>query len=143
MATVANLMETEVPTAADDLGELVRERREQLGLSQEALAERIGTTRAYVSQIESGTKRWPRSYIPALARELGLSDGDLRRLSPQRSRRSRGLGGPAPHRDAGQEELRERLTSLLARTRLTEERVRGMEGTIREWMEFDREQGGG
>lgn len=38
----------------NELGELVRRRRTSLGLSQSALAEQIGSTRQWVSRLESG-----------------------------------------------------------------------------------------
>ena len=38
-----------------DLGALVRQKRQDQGLTQAELAERIGTTRQWVSQFESGT----------------------------------------------------------------------------------------
>lgn len=38
-----------------DLGALVRQERQDQGLTQAELAERIGTTRQWVSQFESGT----------------------------------------------------------------------------------------
>lgn len=38
-----------------DLGALVRQERQDQGLTQAELAERIGTTRQWVSQLESGT----------------------------------------------------------------------------------------
>lgn len=56
------------------LGNLIRARREELGLTQDDLAARIGTSGAYLSQIETGIKRWPRKYVPALARELGIAE---------------------------------------------------------------------
>jgi ribosome-binding protein aMBF1 (putative translation factor) len=40
--------------ALQDLGDKVRSRREQLGLSQVELADRIGTTQPRISQIERG-----------------------------------------------------------------------------------------
>lgn len=42
-------------STARDLGALVRQERQDQGLTQAELAERIGTTRQWVSQFESGT----------------------------------------------------------------------------------------
>ncbi len=39
---------------ADDVGALMRDRRRALGLSQQGLAERIGSTRRWVIDIERG-----------------------------------------------------------------------------------------
>src|SRR5687768_12737125 len=79
-----------------DFGGLVRSRREEMGLTQAELAERIGTTAAYVSQIESGRRRWPERYIVAIVGVLDLdekqvwasknrnwSGGELVALAPQ------------------------------------------------------------
>lgn len=76
------------------IGELIRQRREALGWSQAALAERIGTSPAYVSQIESGQKSWPRTYITALTTHLGLSVSEMEEAAGKR-RESRHLSGVA------------------------------------------------
>lgn len=73
------------PEGAKRLGERVRDRRNELGMSQEVLAERIGRireahgqrpafTREAVSRIETGkTKRPDESTLIALERILGIS----------------------------------------------------------------------
>ena len=43
-------------TLRKTLASLISERRRQLGLSQEKLAERVGIHRTYVSQLERGLK---------------------------------------------------------------------------------------
>ncbi len=60
------------------LGRFIKSRREELGMNQEQLAELIGADRAYLSQIETGRKGWPRKYIPALAGALNVSEAVLR-----------------------------------------------------------------
>lgn len=42
---------------ARDIGAVLRERRRQLGLSQATLAERIGVSRLWVSEMEQGKAR--------------------------------------------------------------------------------------
>lgn len=81
------------------LGGLIRRRREELRLTQEELARRIGSTRAYVSQIEGGTRKWSRRYVPALADALSLSEQEMEDAAG----RIRPLGG-AP-RGAGSTRL--------------------------------------
>jgi len=56
-----------------NVGWLVKERRKEMGLSQEELARRLGMKREYLSQIESGKPKWPQKYIGDIARELGVS----------------------------------------------------------------------
>jgi transcriptional regulator with XRE-family HTH domain len=62
-------------------GELIRQRREHLGLSQRSLARRAGTTQAAVSRIERGltTPTWEtvRALLLAMGYEPAL---DARRL---------------------------------------------------------------
>jgi transcriptional regulator with XRE-family HTH domain len=48
---------------------VVRERRTELGLSQEALAERCGVDRKSISRVETGT------FSPSLDRVWRLADG--------------------------------------------------------------------
>ncbi|MDP9355972.1 MAG: helix-turn-helix transcriptional regulator [Chloroflexota bacterium] len=62
---------------SNGLGDLIRRRREELNLTQEELARRIGSTRPYISQIESGTRKWPRRYVSALAEALDLSEQQM------------------------------------------------------------------
>jgi transcriptional regulator with XRE-family HTH domain len=50
-------------------GDVVRERRTALGLSQEALAERCGVDRKSISRVETGT------FSPSLDRVWRLADG--------------------------------------------------------------------
>ena len=58
----------------NQLGALVREKRKEIGITQYQLALRLGVQPAYLSQIETGTRRWPGKYTEALARELGVSE---------------------------------------------------------------------
>ena len=66
-------MPSERPTRVRErrlrFGDVVRERRTQLGLSQEALAERCGVDRKSISRVETGT------FSPSLDRVWRLADG--------------------------------------------------------------------
>jgi transcriptional regulator with XRE-family HTH domain len=58
-------------------GFAVRERREELGLTQEDLAEKAAIHRTYLSDIERGTRNVSLINIELLARALGVSLSDL------------------------------------------------------------------
>ena len=58
-------------------GLAVRRRRERLGLSQEAFAERAGVHRTYVSAIERGKVQVSIGIAYQLARALGVSASAL------------------------------------------------------------------
>lgn len=63
----------------DNLGRNLRHAREQLGLTQEQVAERSGVHATEVSRIEGG-KRDPRvSTVERLAKAVDISPGDLLR----------------------------------------------------------------
>ncbi len=59
----------------------IRERRKELGLSQEELAKRCGVTRQTVNAIENNKYDPTLALAFALARELGLSVDELFSLS--------------------------------------------------------------
>jgi transcriptional regulator with XRE-family HTH domain len=54
------------------LGERVREQRRNRGLTQEALAEALDLSVAYVSLIERGGRNPPYTTVVAIARALGV-----------------------------------------------------------------------
>ncbi|MFO0581237.1 MAG: helix-turn-helix transcriptional regulator [Anaeromyxobacteraceae bacterium] len=54
------------------LGERVREQRRTRGLTQEALAEALDLSVAYVSLIERGGRNPPYTTVVAIARALGV-----------------------------------------------------------------------
>jgi len=57
-----------------NLGTKIRQRREQLGLSQQELARRLGMTQARISEIESGARPHVNlTNLRNLARTLGVS----------------------------------------------------------------------
>lgn len=66
-----------------DIGTLIKMRREELGLTQDELAERIGyKSRSSINKIEKGGNDLPRAKIPAFAKALDISPafflGELR-----------------------------------------------------------------
>lgn len=64
-------------------GILLRERREDRGMTQEQLAEAIGTDKSYISKLEGGVYNVGRSkYFPAVAQSLRLSEADIRAINP-------------------------------------------------------------
>ena len=58
-----------MPNSLLPLGRAIRERRENLGLSQEKLADRCGFDRTYISMLERGTRN------PSFLNLLKLANG--------------------------------------------------------------------
>jgi len=58
-------------------GERVRSLREQIGLSQEALAERVGIHRTYLGGVERGERNVCLRNIVRIAAALGVEPTDL------------------------------------------------------------------
>jgi transcriptional regulator with XRE-family HTH domain len=59
------------------LGEKVRSYRHERGLTQEALAETLDLSVAYVSLIERGGRNPPFTTVVAIAHALGVSPGEM------------------------------------------------------------------
>lgn len=59
------------------LGRNVRRLRQELGVSQEALAEDAGIHRTYVSDVERGARNPTITVVEKLARALKVSAGEL------------------------------------------------------------------
>jgi transcriptional regulator with XRE-family HTH domain len=71
-------MDNEIRHINQELIELIRKRREELGLTQAALAKRAGIGQPYISKIESGVIKSPSSFtINSLARALEMEVNDL------------------------------------------------------------------
>jgi transcriptional regulator with XRE-family HTH domain len=71
------------PYEQSALGELIRERREELDMTQEAVGLAAGTDQARISRIESGES--PRvALFQGIARALDLSGLELMRLLEER-----------------------------------------------------------
>ena len=58
-----------VPKSLRPLGEAIRSRRTDLGLTQESLADRCGFDRTYISMVERGTRN------PSFLNLLKLAEG--------------------------------------------------------------------
>jgi transcriptional regulator with XRE-family HTH domain len=59
------------------LGERIRARRNELGLSQEAMAYQIGIHWTFLGQVERGQRNLNLHNLVKLARGLGLDPGEL------------------------------------------------------------------
>jgi transcriptional regulator with XRE-family HTH domain len=55
----------------------IREFREAKGLSQQALAERIGTSQPQMDRLEKGQRRLTQDWMLRIARELGCRPADI------------------------------------------------------------------
>lgn len=51
--------------------------REHCGLTQDALAERSGQSKPFISQLENGHRRYTQDSLEALARALGITPPEL------------------------------------------------------------------
>jgi transcriptional regulator with XRE-family HTH domain len=69
--------------ATQAFGERVRDRRQALGLSQEAMADQIGVHWTFLGQVERGRRNLNLHNLLKLARGLGVDPADLvRGLTP-------------------------------------------------------------
>jgi transcriptional regulator with XRE-family HTH domain len=66
-----------ISPAARLLGERVRARRQELGLSQEAMAAQIGVHWTFLGQVERGQRNLNLHNLIKLAYGLGLDPGEL------------------------------------------------------------------
>ena len=57
--------------------QFIREWRKYRGLTQERLADRMGITRGYVSQVEKGVRRYDQHFLEAAAEALSCEPADL------------------------------------------------------------------
>jgi transcriptional regulator with XRE-family HTH domain len=95
--------------SACELGQMVRELREERGLSQRELAERMGTTQSVVGRLEAGGSTPTITTLERIADALGLRlELRFRPPDPTRSSSDR----------AGTERLQARLTGDPTSTRL-------------------------
>ena len=60
-----------------DMSKAIREGRDRLGMSQEALAERLGVSRSHYAQIESGDKNPSLKLSLKIKQALGYPYDDL------------------------------------------------------------------
>jgi transcriptional regulator with XRE-family HTH domain len=68
-----------------DLGEAIRSRRRDLGISQEALADRIGIDRTYLSGIERGERNPSYTNLLRIASALRVPFSELQAAAEARS----------------------------------------------------------
>ena len=61
------------------VGRRLREQRESLGLSQEAMAERLGYHRTFLGSVERGERNLTLASVEQLAASLGVAPLDLLR----------------------------------------------------------------
>ena len=61
------------------VGRRLREQRESLGLSQEAMAERLGYHRTFLGSVERGERNLTLASVEQLASSLGVAPLDLLR----------------------------------------------------------------
>ncbi len=73
------------------IGERVRRRRDELDLTQEALAKRAGATRPTISNLERGRQHVPLHVLQAVANALGW---DVHALLPTRAELAAAEGVP-------------------------------------------------
>ena len=60
------------------LGRVIKTLREEKGLSQKALAERVGVTDAYITMLETGVRKNPSlAVLQRLAKALGVPVTEL------------------------------------------------------------------
>lgn len=87
-----------------DLGARMKQLREEQGLSQEDLAERVGTAQSTISQLEQGARNPSYRTLRSLADALGISvsyllgEAEVEKLEPEEEvlfREYRGLSEPA------------------------------------------------
>ena len=61
----------------NDVGELIREQRKRLGVTQRVLAEAVGKTFPHISKVESGTERASDELLRAIAERLEMDPDEL------------------------------------------------------------------
>jgi y4mF family transcriptional regulator len=71
-------MQLRTPT---DFGLVIRSRRRELGMSQQALSEQVGVSRQWIVEVEKGK---PRAEIGLLLRTMRVLDLQIVAESPQR-----------------------------------------------------------
>lgn len=75
-------MITQEPKVMVTVGEILRSRRAEAGLSLQEVAERVGCARSYLSMIENGSRKdVSAALLSRLGRELGLYRGELERAA--------------------------------------------------------------
>lgn len=91
----ATVVATDLDALIRDVGRRIAELRAEAGLTQEALAERLGLTPRYVQMLEAGDANPPIRSLAELAQALGV---ELRELFEEPASREVRVGRP-PKRD--------------------------------------------
>lgn len=73
----------------DTIAANIRRLRMALGLSQSALAERMGCTQARIAQLESGARSLPTDDLPGLAEALSTTPAALVTTSAKSEKKGR------------------------------------------------------
>lgn len=84
MSSIGDIMPIRTPA---DLGLLIRDRRKQLGLDQQALAQRAGVSRQWIVEVEQGKSR---AAIGLLLKTLRALDLELEATPAAAESRTRG-----------------------------------------------------
>jgi HTH-type transcriptional regulator / antitoxin HipB len=100
MSSSGDTMRIQTPA---DLGLTIRERRKQLRLAQQALADRVGVSRQWIVEVEAGKPRAEIGLLLRTLRDLGLSLDASTDVNSSASARSRAA---APNLDAIVERFR-------------------------------------
>lgn len=77
---------------ADSKRFFLREWRTYRRLSQDALAEKVGTSKGYLSQIERGERQWTRDWLDKFAFALDVAPETLLTAQPPLGAEDRGRG---------------------------------------------------
>ena len=68
---------TSTQSSSPNFGQVIRSRRRELGLTQDEVASRIGTSKPYVAHLESGNRHPSEGTVAKLAEVLGLDGRQL------------------------------------------------------------------
>lgn len=63
----------------------VKEWRKHLGMTQEDLAEKVGTVVSSISQLENGRQGYSQAMLESLAEAFGCTPADILRIDPSRA----------------------------------------------------------
>ena len=103
-------------TRASPLGEYIRRERNKRGWTQDVLADAVGTSGAYISQIETGRVAWPGAHLRrGIASALGVSHLEMLVAAGELTAEEAGLVGDGTTAADGIAALYAELTPYLRR----------------------------